>query len=340
VLELLKNLCVLRGVSGSEEPVRNYILSQIQGHCEYTVDSIGNILAFKRGKKAAKHTVMLSAHMDEVGLIVTSITEKGGLRFAPVGGIDPRVIFGRRVLVGASAIKGVIAAKPLHLLSSDEKGTAPSSEALTIAIGAFSRSEALRHVSLGDTATFDTQSEELGSGLLKAKALDDRAGCAILIDIIKGEIACDLHFAFVVQEEIGLRGAKCAAYSINPEFALVAEATTAADIPEVPESKRVCKLGGGAVISFMDSRTIYDKEMYKVAFELGKKLNIPLQAKEAVAGGNDAGAIHTSRSGVRTLAVSLPCRYLHSPASLISLSDLTAARGILAALGEDFAEAK
>ena len=143
-----------------------------------------------------------------------------------------------------------------------------------------------------------------------------------------------MYFVFAVQEEVGLRGARCAAYSVAPDFAIVAEATTAADVGGVPEDKQVCKVGGGAVISFMDNATIYDKGMYDLAFELAKQKNIPLQVKSMIAGGNDAGAIHVSGKGVRTLAVSLACRYLHSPCSVLSKSDLHSALNIIAALAE------
>ena len=139
----------------------------------------------------------------------------------------------------------------------------------------------------------------------------------------------DLYFTFVVQEEVGLRGAKTAAFSVDPEIAIVAETTTAADIPNVDQSKQVCRLGEGAVISFMDRRTIYDKELYKMAFDTAKSSGVKAQAKQAVAGGNDAGVISTTRGGVRTIAVSVPCRYLHSPHTIAYKSDIDAAKKII-----------
>lgn len=334
MLETLKELSQLDGASGDEKNVRDYIISKIKDRCEYSVDNMGNILAFKKGKKQAMKKVLLSAHMDEVGLIITNITSDGYLKFSTVGGIDPRVIFGRRVRIGENGIRGVVGGVPLHLISPSDRGNSPSAGEMCIDIGATNRQEAEDVVSLGDTAVFDTDFEIFGNGLVKGKALDDRAGCAILIDIITGETEYDLNFSFVVQEEIGLRGAKCAAYSVAPDFSVVVEATTAADIHGVSSDKQVCKVGDGAVISFMDGRTVYDKGMYKTAFELAKDNNIKLQVKKAVAGGNDAGAIHTSRNGVRTLAVSLACRYLHAPAGVISIEDMQSSKDIVLAVAE------
>lgn len=334
MLDMLRELSEIDGASGDEGAVRDYIISKIKGFCEYHVDNIGNLIAFKKGKKSAEKKVMLSAHMDEVGLIITNIAENGYLKFSTVGGIDPRVIFGRRVRIGKNKVRGVIGGVPIHLLSSSERGNVPSVSEMCIDIGAVSREEAEAVVKLGDTAVFDTGFERFGFGLVKGKALDDRAGCAILIDIIKGEIEYDTYFTFVVQEEIGLRGAKCAAYSVDPDFAVVVESTTAADIHGVSADKQVCKVGAGAVISFMDGRTVYDRGMYNAAFDMARERNIALQSKQAVAGGNDAGAIHTSRSGVRTLAVSLACRYLHAPAGVISILDMQSAKNIVMAMAE------
>lgn len=334
MINLLKDLSNLSGISGDEGAVREYIISQIDGFCEYKVDQMGNILAFKKGAERPAKRVMLSAHMDEVGLMVTSVTSTGHLKFSAVGGIDPRVIYSQKVLIGKNKVVGVIADVPIHMLSAAERDKAPSIESLCIDIGAKSKQEALEYVSLGDSAVFETKFSNFGDGLLKGKALDDRAGCAVIIDILRGDVKFDLNAAFVVQEEIGLRGAKCAAYSVNPDFAVVVEATTAADISGVSEENQVCKVGGGAVISFMDSRTIYDKGMYNCAFEIAGERSIAVQAKEAVAGGNDAGAIHLTRGGVRTLAVSLPCRYLHAPCSVISEKDLQCVREITLEIAE------
>ncbi len=320
-LSLLKNLCMLNGISGDENSVREMILSEIKDYVsEYKVDNLGNIVAFKKGKKRAVNKLMISAHMDEVGFIVTDITSDGLIKFDEVGGVDRRVLPGRSVLINNS-IPGVIGVKPVHLCDSDEKKSIPKYSSMYIDIGADSKEEAQKAVSLGDSISYEPYYSENNFSVM-SKALDDRAGCFMMIEMIKSELEYDTYFTFVVQEEVGLRGAKVAAYSVAPDFALVIESTTAADIPEVPDSKQVCTVGEGAVIGYMDRRTIYDKGLINKAIELSKLNDIKLQFKRAVAGGNDAGAIHQSRGGVRTLAVSLPCRYLHSRISLISKSDI------------------
>lgn len=317
---LLKKLCAANSVSGDEESVRNIILEEIKPFSdEIKIDPLGSILVHKRGKKRAKSKLMLSAHMDEVGLMVTDITSDGYLKFDEVGGIDRRVIYGKNVTVG-SGINGVIGLKPVHLTKGDESTAIPEYSDMYIDIGASSKSEALKYVSYGDSVYFDSEFTQTGT-MIQSKAIDDRFGCLVLIELIKSDLEYDTDFAFVVQEEIGLYGATAAAYTINPEFALVLETTTAADIPEIDENRQVCNLGGGAVISVMDRRTRYDRKMIDLAFETAKAAGAKAQYKRAVAGGNDAGAIHKSRGGVRTLAISLACRYLHAPSCVASKSD-------------------
>ena len=294
--ELLKKLCSARSVSGDENSVRDIILSEIKDCADdIKIDNLGNLIAFKKGKKPAPKKLMLSAHMDEVGLMVTDITSDGFIKFDEIGGLDRRILPGKRVNIGKKALSGVIGIKPVHLTKGDEREAIPEISDMYIDIGADSREEAEKYVNYGDSITFD------------------RFGCLVLIELIKSELDYDAYFTFAVQEEVGLRGAKVAAYTVNPDYAIVVETTTAADIPEVDSSKQVCNLGKGAVISFMDRRTIYDKELVKLAFESAEKLGVNAQYKRAVAGGNDSGEIHKSRGGVRTLAVSLACRYLHAP---------------------------
>ncbi len=325
MLNNLEKLSMLSGVSGRENSVRDYILSQISDLAdEITVDNTGSILALKRGAKESEHRLMIAAHMDEVGLIVTHICEDGLLKVAAVGGIDPRVVCGRTVLIGEARVPGVLAIAPIHLVKSDDRSKCPTADDMVIDIGASNKDEAAAVVTPGDVCVFDTAFETLGDGRLKGKALDDRAGCAVLIELMKQEYLSDVWFAFTTMEEVGLRGAGCAAYTIAPDYAIVVESTTAADIPGVDEDSQVCHVGKGAVVGFMDRRTIYDNELFRRSLELGREKGISVQVKQAVAGGNDSGAIHVSRGGVRTLAVSLPCRYLHAPASLIAESDLRA----------------
>lgn len=321
-VELLKKLCLLNGASGNESKVRDFILSEISGYCEYHVDPLGNIIAEKKGKSSASKKVMVSAHMDEVGMVVTSVKSDGTLTVAPVGGIDPRVAIGRPVFVGDNDIYGVIGAKAVHNLSADEKKTAPKFDALYVDIGAEDKAAAEKLAAPGDFVHFSSEFISFGDGFLKAKAIDDRFGCAVMIDLIKSELPYDCTFTFVVQEEVGLRGSRTAAYSVDPDFAIVLEATTAADIPLASGEKRCCELGGGAVVSYMDRSTIYDRELYGLSREIASENGIKWQTKTMVAGGNDSGAIHISRGGVRTIAISAPCRYLHSPSCAVKLSDL------------------
>lgn len=329
---MLKELCHINGTSGDEGKVRDYIITQIKDYCEYSVDNMGSIIAYKKGKKAPKQKISINAHMDEVGFIVTGITDDGYLRFTSVGGIDSRVCLDRIVTVGKKAVKGVIGDKAFHLLSSDEKDRCPSFDDLLIDIGATSKDEAEQYVSLGDFAYFDCDYVELGNGYIKAKALDDRIGCMLMIELIKSEIEYDTVFCFNVQEEVGLRGSKCTSYAVDADIAIVLESTTAADLDGVSGANRVCVLGDGPVISFMDNRTIYDRELFELGFTVAKENNIPAQTKTAVAGGNDAGAIQTSGDGARVMAISLPTRYIHSGASVVKASDIDETRRLLKAL--------
>lgn len=334
----LKKLCELNAASGQEDNVRDYIIGRIQGKAEYSVDSLGNVIAFKKGRAVPKNKIMLDAHMDEVGLIVTSIRSDGTLTFEEIGGVDPSVVIGRQVTVGKNGIFGVVGAKAVHNLSGEEREKAPEMDSLYIDIGASDKEEAEKHVSIGDYAYFSSEFISLGNDYIKAKAIDDRFGCSLLLEMIDREQPYDLYFTFTVQEELGLRGAKAAAYTVDPDIALVIEATTAADIDNVPENKQVCHLGRGAVVSFMDKSTMYDKDLYKMAFELAEEKNIPCQTKTAVAGGNNSGAIHISRGGVKTLAVSAPCRYLHSPSCIVNKEDLKACFDLVNAIIEKAAD--
>lgn len=321
-IELLEKLCRLNGTSGDENKVRDFILAEISGLCDCRVDPLGNIIAEKKGASAASKKVMISAHMDEVGMVVTSVKSDGTLTVSPVGGIDPRVAIGRPVRVGDGDICGVIGAKAVHNLSADEKKTAPKFTSLYVDIGAEDKAAAEKLVALGDFVHFHSEFSAFGDGFVKGKAIDDRFGCAVMIDLIKSELPYDCVFTFVVQEEVGLRGSRAAAYTVDPDFAIVLETTTAADIPLASGEKRCCELGKGAVVSHMDRSTIYDKELYRLSREIASENGIGWQTKTMVAGGNDSGAIHISRGGVRTIAISAPCRYLHSPSCVVKLSDL------------------
>ncbi|MDE6780108.1 MAG: M42 family peptidase [Ruminococcus sp.] len=318
--DLLKELCLINSISGDESAVREVIISKIKDFCKYKVDPLGNLICFCKGRKTSDKKLMICAHMDEVGFIVTGIRPDGTLAFDMVGGVDASVTIGRQVTVGKNHLHGVVGATAVHNLSKEQREKFPEMKSLYIDIGADNSEDAEKYISLGDCIYFDSEFTESGNHI-KSKAIDDRAGCAMMIRLIQEQPEYDTYFVFNVQEEIGLRGSRVSAFSVQPDFAIVLEATTASDIDGVSGNKKVCSLGDGAVVSFMDRSTVYDKELYKLAFEIARENNLPCQTKTMIAGGNDAGAIHVSGKGIRTIAVSVPCRYLHSASCVISPED-------------------
>ncbi len=321
MVEVLKRLTEARGVTGNENEPREIILElAAQTGAEVFVDRIGNVIAKKPGRKGDKK-VMLAAHMDEVGFIISTISENGMLKFKPVGGIDQRILLSKRVLIGKNAVPGVIGVKAIHLQEPNERNNVIKQIQMYIDIGAKSRDDAEKLVKIGDYASFDSRFVEFGDNKVKAKALDDRAGCSILLELLKETYDFDLIACFTVQEEIGLRGAEVAAYHVEPDMAVVVEGTTCADIPDVPEHMHTTRMGKGPAISFMDNASIANRDLFKQMVETAESNSIPYQLKENVSGGNDAGAIHKSRGGVPTIVVSVPCRYIHSPSSVMDLDD-------------------
>ncbi len=326
MLERLRELCRLNGSSGDEAKVREYIMNNIHPD-DVSIDNLGSVIAFKRGKKTPKNRIMYAAHMDEVGFMITDIEESGFLQFGAVGGINPGVVIGRAVILESGAY-GVIGTKAIHQQSSSERKSFPEIDDLYIDIGAGSAEEAEKLAPRGSYAYFDADFFGFGDGYVKGKALDDRAGCLALIDMINGEPEYDAWYVFTVQEEIGTRGAKAAVETVDPDLAIVLETTTACDIAGVSGAKKVCELGRGAVVSYMDRGTVYDRGLYALALEVAKENSIPVQTKTLIAGGNDSGAIHVGSGGVRTCAVSVPCRYLHSPSCVFKMSDYYAVRAL------------
>lgn len=322
LIDTLKTLCALPGVSSREDAVRDYIRSQIAPHVDtLRVDAMGNLIAEKKGRVPGSKKLMLAAHMDEVGLMIRAITEEGYLKFSCVGGIDRRVLLGKRVLVGERQLPGVIGLKAYHLTSAEEEKKVPKLKDLYLDIGAGSREEAEALIRLGDVAVFDSDVVEFGHGLLKAKAIDDRIGCAVMVELCKEDLPMDCTFAFTVQEEVGTRGAFGAAFSVTPDIALVLEGTTAADLPAMADRQKVCAPGKGPVVPFMDGATVYDRGLFELLRDLAEQHGIPWQTKEYLSGGTDAGAIQRSKEGVRVAAISAAVRYLHAPSSVASLED-------------------
>jgi len=315
-LQWLEELCALPGISGREGPVRDWLIAHLPEGVDYYVDPLGSLIVNKNNSK-----VMLCAHMDEVGMIVTHITEEGLLKYAHVGGIERAAYLGRRVFVGAGRLPGVVGLAPVHLLEGDEKTRLPKQESLYIDIGAENKEEALRHVKLGDYAVFAPGLTRFGDGFVEAKALDDRLGCLILLKLLHANP--EMCAVFSAREEIG-GAAGAAAFALEPKYAIVIETTTAADLPGIDGAQRVCALGGGAVVPFMDRGTMYPHDLYEWAMELAKNHGIPAQTKTMVAGSTDAAGIHKSRGGVPTLGLATPCRNLHSPSLVIKESDAQA----------------
>ena len=340
MLELLKPLCALNGVSGDEDAVRDFIRGQVAPYADsLRTDALGNLIVLKKGKKSGGPRLLLCAHMDEVGVIVTRATDEGFLKFDFVGGVDRRVAIGKPVRLGPDKVPGVIGLKAVHLVSREEEKKVPKTDALYLDIGAAGKEEALSKVPLGTCGAFVGPPEELGDGLLKAKAIDDRVGCAVMLELLKEDLPLDVTFAFTAQEEVGTRGAFGAAFSVSPDIALVLETTTAADLPGVEGARRVCAPGKGPVISYMDGGTIYDRELFRTLCRLAEEHGIPWQTKEYIAGGNDARTVQRTRAGVRVAALSAAVRYLHAPASVGSIRDfedmLRLTRLFLAELARD-----
>lgn len=349
-LALIRRLSEAFGPTGYTDEVLSLVREELEGDCETETDRM-NVLTVRipgggEGYNAAcPRKVLISAHADEVGFLIVGIRGDGYLAFRPVGGIDPKVLCGRSVTVGEQKIPGVISAKAIHHMDADEREKVFDAEKLYINIGAKDREDAEKYVSVGDYAVFDSGFVRFGENdaYIKCKALDDRLGCAIMIETIrrmKREGLCvpyDLYFAFTDGEEIGCSLAKTTAERIAPDFSVILETTAIADIPGSPDAKKVAFVGQGGVIGFMDRGTIYQREVLDFAFRTAEKYGIAAQTKHFVSGGNDAGVIHKTGTGVRVLNISCATRYLHGPALVESVSDCEAIRELLYRIVTDVA---
>ena len=317
----LKELTELSGVSGCEYEVRNYIKQRLNEiGCEFYIDKLGNVIAHNKGKKNI--TIMVAAHMDEVGLIVNHIDSDGFIKFKAVGGIDQRVLNSKIVLVGEKKIPGVIGSKAVHLMSEEEKGTSVPIDKLYIDIGSSSKSETEKLVQIGDYIIFKSDYVEFGDNLIKAKALDDRAGVSIILELLSIKLDADFYGVFTVMEEVGLRGAETAAYQLEPDLGIVLEGTVCADMPEVNDQDKSTLIGKGAALSLMDGTTVYDIDLVRDIAKIAEENNIMYQFRKSSSGGNDAGVIHKAKKGSKVVAISVPCRYIHSPVNVASKSDI------------------
>ena len=321
ILEELSNAI---GVSGEEDDVRSIVIPAIQDRVtDLTVDAMGNVTALLLGTRYPDYTVMIAAHMDEIGMMVTAVDSKGLIQFTGVGGIDARILPGLRVKVGRKRTPGVVLWKPIHMWK--DMKTIPIDQ-LRIDVGATDKSAA----ELGDRIAFDSCYAQLSDKVVRGKSFDDRVGCSILVDILRnGPYPVTVAAAFTVQEEIGLRGAKVAAQRLKPDAAIVLEGTPAYDVPDplreadaddLPTNPAT-KLGHGAVLTLMDRHMITDPRVMEFLRETAEANDIRYQYKTVGAGGTDGGAIHTAHAGVPTMALSAPCRYIHTPTALLNLDD-------------------
>ncbi len=339
MLDTLETLCCLDGVSGGEKEIRDYILERAMPLAdELRTDPMGNLIFFKKGRKQPQQKILFCAHMDEVGLIVTHITEDGYLRFAFAGGIDRRVLMGKKVFIGAQRVPGFIGTRAIHLTTASQRKAIPDVNDMFIDIGVSSREEAEECVAVGDCVAFDDSVIRFGDGFIKAKAIDDRVGCATMLKLLESDLPCDCWFAFTVQEEVGCRGATVAANIVDPDIAIVLEGTTAADLAGVRGADRVCCLGSGVVIPFMDGGTIYDRALCRQLSAIAEANNIPWQTKTRVAGGTDASVIQRQGRGTRVAALSVAVRNLHSPACVARIDDCEAQGKLAMLFLEDIAE--
>lgn len=318
---LLEELCNSCGVSGDEGAVRKIVVDQLESHADdLRVDVMGNVLVSKVGKGNDRLRVMVAAHMDEIGFMITHDEGDGLFRFDTVGGIDPRQLPGKPVWVGAEKTAGVIGAKPIHLTTSSERQKTLQQNALRIDVGPENKSK----VKVGDRATFATRYQRIGPSI-RAKALDDRVGVATLIELVRNAPEnIDLLAAFTVQEEVGLRGARVAAYALDPDLAFALDSTPAYDLPSHDQGENVqynTRLDAGPAIYVADSGTLSDPRLIRHLVEAAEAQKIPYQFRQPGGGGTDAAAIHRQRAGIPSVSVSVPGRYAHTAAGIIRIAD-------------------
>ena len=312
ILKILEEMTQINSPSGNEDEIREYILSKISEYCdEVNTDAMGNIIAHKTG---GGKKIMFAAHMDEIGVIAASADDNGFIYFSPVGGLNTRNLVNLRVRF-TNGTAGVIGAKEAAFKDK------PSVDKLYIDIGAKNKTEAEKKVAVGDCAAFEGGLVKSGDTVI-SKALDNRAGCAVIMKAMSEikESKNDLYFVFTVQEEVGLRGAKTAAFAIEPDIAVAVDVTDTGDTPDAPVM--AVEMGKGAAIKVMDRSIICDADVRTKMIETAKKNKIPYQLEIMTDGGTDAGAIHLTRTGVKTGGVSIPTRYIHSPSETASADDI------------------
>jgi endoglucanase len=331
-LKLIEKLSNANGIAGQEQEIRQIILEEIKPYAdEIHVDAMGNVLAVKKSKQPDAIKVMVAAHMDEVGFLITKDDEDGLYNFDIVGGVDKRQLIGKTVSIGKKHFPGIIGARPIHLTTREERKQVIPLDQLRIDIGIGKNGD----VHPGDMATFATKFQINGPSL-RGKALDDRLGVFNLIQCLKhAPEHIELQAAFTVQEEIGLRGAKTAAFTFNPDVAFVLDATPANDLPSHDGEENIqynTRAGAGPAIYIADSATLTDPRLIAFVMEVAEANQIPYQIRQPGGGGTDAGAIHKSRAGVPSLSLSVPTRYIHTAISFARISDWEASLNLILAV--------
>jgi putative aminopeptidase FrvX len=323
-LEKLSNAC---GVTGREEEVRKLMIKLMKPYADdVMVDKLENVIAIKKGKKSAPK-VMLAAHMDEIGLMVKTITKEGFLKFAKMGGIDDRILLAQRMIVHSSngPLSGIIGSKPPHIQKEQERKKVVTYDELFIDIGAESREDAHKiGVKIGDPVSFDAKYARIeGKDVVIGKAFDDRAGCAIMIEALKlvEKTDCTICAVGTVQEEVGLRGAGTAAFGIDPDIGIALDVTIAGDVPGVNEFDSNVKMGKGPALTVTDAGLITHPKVLRLLLDVAEQNKIPYQLETGLLGTTDAARISLTRQGVPSGTVSVATRYIHSPSSMLSLKD-------------------
>lgn len=328
-LELLKEITEAPGVSGYEGEIRNVIRKHMDGITTIETDKLGSIICKKEGASASPK-IMLAGHMDEIGFMVKLVTEKGFVKFSPLGGWWDQVILSQRVTIKTSKgdVLGVVGSKPPHILTDEERGKVVKRQDMFIDVGAADEKEAKEDFGIrtGDPIIPISQFRVLQNGkTYLAKAFDDRVGCALFIDVIK-KLAEDDHPNTVygvgtVQEEVGLRGARTSAWSIQPDVGMALEVSIAGDMPGIKKEESQQALGAGPSILVYDSSMIPNLKLRDLMFDTAKEHDIPMQFCVMERGGTDAGSIHTTMKGVPSIVIGVPCRYIHSHVGIIHRDD-------------------
>jgi putative aminopeptidase FrvX len=327
LVEVLEELSNADGVTGREGEVRDLMNEFLKPYVDETrEDRLGNVIGFKKGNKDAP-TVMLAAHMDEVGLMIKNITKKGFLQFTKIGGIDDRILFAQKVIVHTDkgSLTGVMGSKPIHIQKEEERKKVIEADRLFIDIGARDKKEAQKMgVHVGDVASFDTKFARIGKDVVVGKAFDDRVGCAMMVEVMKRlpKVDCNIYAVGTIQEEVGLRGATIAAFQVAPDIGIALETTIAGDTPGIGEGEAPAKMKEGPVLTVADAGLIAHPKVLRLLMDSAKEHKIPYQLETGIRGATDASKIALTREGVPSGVISVPARYIHSPAALLNLDDV------------------